>query len=285
MMLCCFLSLHARPCPARPRAARAGPGPISLFLFMRRNVASEGKGSEVTRAVKTNSLLRQWQLWCPWLSRHSEFKSEPCRGAPLITEEVARAEGDGRSWLMDATAFEFVYLSFVNSMFLSTFALLCPSARLVACLFVCLWLAFLHFPFPIPQSHCHCRSHSPALACKHSAANWIRFNLFTAQTKRGEFCLCDAANNNMKPRFMVPTSTSKDSMDSSIRKRNRFPFAIAWTRFSGLSLFWIYAKTVSIHQMLPAAWSRLFNYKTQWMWNGALTCSMPGSIYPAQLLQ
>lgn len=148
MMLCCFLSLHARPCPARPRAARAGP--ISLFLFMRRNVASEGKGSGVTRAVKTNSLLRQWQLWCPWLSRHSESKSEPCLGAPLITEEVARAEGDGRSWRMDATAFEFVYLSFVNSMFLSTFALLC-SVRSFGCLFICLSLACVP-PFPIPHS-------------------------------------------------------------------------------------------------------------------------------------
>lgn len=30
----------------------------------------------------------------------------------------------------------------------------------------------------------------------------------------------------MKPRFMAPTSTSRDSMDSSIRKRNRFPFGI-----------------------------------------------------------
>lgn len=222
-----------------------------------------------------------------WAGTASPSLSRAFLGAPLITEEVARAEGDGRSWRMDATAFEFVYLSFVNSMFLSTFALLC-SIRSFGCLFICLSLACVP-PFTIPQSHCHCRSHSPALACKHSAANWIRFNLFTAQTKRGEFCLCDAANNNMKPRFMAPTSTSrstsKDSMDSSIRKRNRFPFAIAWTRFSRFSLSWIYAKTVSIHQMLPAAWSRLFNYKTQWMWNGALTCSMPGSIYPAQLLQ
>lgn len=150
MMLCCFLSLHARPCPARPRAARAGPVPvpISLFLFMRRNVASEGKGSGVTRAVKTNSLLRQWQLWCPWLSRDSEFKSELCLGAPLITEEVARAEGDGRSWRMDATAFEFVYLSFVNSMFLSTFALL-SSVRSFGCLFIYLFLACVP-PFPNP---------------------------------------------------------------------------------------------------------------------------------------
>lgn len=157
MMLCCFLS--PCPCPARPRAARAGLvpvlGPISLFLFMRRNVASEGKGSGVTRAVKTNSLLRQWQLWCPWLSRHSEPKSEPCLGAPLITEEVARVErdgdGDGRSWRMDATAFEFVYLSFVNSMFLSTFALLCPLVWLPVYLFVFgLRSSIPHSPIPLP---------------------------------------------------------------------------------------------------------------------------------------
>lgn len=289
MMLCCFLSPCS--CPARPRAAWAGPvpvpgpGSISLFLFMRRNVASEGEGTGVTSAVKTNSLLRQWQLWCPWLSLDSKTKPEPCLGAPLITEEVARGEveGDGSSWRMDATAFEFVYLSFVNSMFLSTFALLCPLVWLPVYLFV------FGLRSSIPQSHCHshsrahCRSHSPALACKHSAANWIRFNLFTARTKRGEFCLCNAANNNMKPRFMAPTSTSKDSMDSSIRKRNRFPFGIPGQDFHVFPFLEFMQKQFRFARccQLPGV-GFLITRPNEFC---ALTCSIPGSIYLAQLLQ
>lgn len=74
----------------------------------------------------------------------------------LITEEVARAgeteEEDGyrRSWRMDAMAFEFVYLSFVNSMFLSIFTFLpACSVRSFGCLFICLSLACVP-PFPIP---------------------------------------------------------------------------------------------------------------------------------------
>lgn len=83
-----------------------------------------------------------------WADTASSSLSCAFLGAPLITEEVARAEGDGRSWRMDATAFEFVYLSFVNSMFLSTFALL-SSVRSFGCLFICLSLACVP-PFPNP---------------------------------------------------------------------------------------------------------------------------------------
>lgn len=57
---------------------------------------------------------------------------------------------------MDATAFEFVYLSFVNSMFLSTFALLCPLVWLPVYLFVFGLRSSIPFlnpiaiPIPIP---------------------------------------------------------------------------------------------------------------------------------------
>lgn len=145
-------------CQVQQTSSRPAWAYIIIFVYApqrRERQTSVREMRRVTSAVKTNSLLRQWQLRCPGLSL-DRARAEPGRQRlSLIAEEVARAgeteeeDGYGRSWRMDAMAFEFVYLPFVNSMFLSTFTFLpALSARLVACLFVCLWLAFLH-----SQSH------------------------------------------------------------------------------------------------------------------------------------